>query len=556
MPKEYLNETVITRPRSREHQQFVHDTTFSAGKCVPLFCQPVIAGESYQLDTVLDVRMLPLVSCPISTAKVSFWYFWVPFRIIWDDFKFNRGELPDNYTPQQQSYPFPICSFPANGGFSEGSVADYFRIPTKVSPTNVDVNACYFRGFAFVYNEYFRDEFIQPKIFFRTDSTAVTGAQTGGNYVQTCARGGDLPPLARPHDLFGSATPFPQLSSPEPLPITGSAPVWSVPTSVYPLSYGSEAMQFRALANGSFPLSSGELGADMNGNNGTANVYAAAPSGAKFAGISPANLRAIFGTSSSSITTTINDLRVSIALQHLKERQMFSGTRYHEILRSMYGVENPDPIMDIPVYIGGFTEDINFDPVVQSSETASTPQGNVAGYSHTGAMDRSMFWQSLEDGFILGIAGVRNQKTYQNGLDRMYSISDEIDWYNPAFEGLGNMSILNKEIFLQDGQNESKNDEVFGYQEAFYWFHDRPNGVTGQLRSNATNSLRFWTFADEYSSLPVLGNAWMSDNSATNINRVLAAQAPTYDQFICRLTVDMTITSIMPSHMTPGLNRI
>lgn len=555
MPKEYLNETVITRPRSREHQQFVHDTTFSAGKCVPLFCQPVIAGESYQLDTVLDVRMLPLVSCPISNAKVSFWFFWVPFRIIWDDFKFNRGELPDNYTPQQQSYPFPTCSFPV-GGFSEGSVADYFRMPTKVSPTNVEVNACYFRGFAFVYNEYFRDEFIQPKIFFRTDSTSVTGAQSGGNYVQTCARGGDLPPLARPHDLFGSALPLPQLGTPEPLPITGSVPVWSVPSSVFPISYGSEAMRFRALENASYPLGSGQLGADMVGNTGTANVYAAAPSGSKFAGISPANLRAMFGVSSANITTTINDLRISIALQHLKERQMFSGTRYHEILRSMYGVENPDPIMDIPVYIGGFTEDINFDPVVQSSETASTPQGNVAGYSHTGAMDRSMFWQSLEDGFILGIAGVRNQKTYQNGLDRMYSISDELDWYNPCFEGVGNMAILNKEIFLQDGQNESQNDEVFGYQEAFYWFHDRPNGVTGQLRSNATNSLRFWTFADEYSSLPVLGNSWMSDNSATNINRVLAAQAPTYDQFICRLTVDMTITSIMPSHMTPGMNRI
>ena len=235
---------------------------------------------------------------------------------------------------------------------------------------------------------------------------------------------------------------------------------------------------------------------------------------------------------------------------------MISGTRYHEILRSMYGIENPDPLMDIPVYIGGFTEDINFDPVVQSSETASTPQGNVAGYSHTGAMDRSIYWQSLEDGFLLGIVGVRNQKTYQNGLDRMFSISDEIDWYNPVFEGLGNMGILNKEIYLQDGQNESQNEEIFGYQEAFYWFHDRPNGVTGQLRSNATNSLRFWTFADEYSSLPVLGNAWMSDNSDTNINRVLAAQAPTYDQFICRLTVDMTITSIMPSHMTPGLKRI
>lgn len=555
MPKEYLNETVITRPRSREHQQFVHDTTFSAGKCVPLFCQPVIAGEAYELDTVLDVRMLPLVACPISTAKVSMWYFWIPFRVVWDEFKYNRGELPDNYTPQQQSYPFPTCSFPSNGGFSEGSVADYFRIPTKVSPTNVDVNACYFRGFAFVYNEYFRDEIIQPKIFFRKDSTAVTGAQTGGNYVQTCARGGDLPPLARPHDLFGSATPLPQLGSPEPLPITGFAPVWSLPSSIAPYSNGTaEGIKYKLLGSGSYPTSSGSLGAVVTSNEAAGTLYTGAPSGVAFGQISPENLKAVF--SSGSITTTINDLRISIAMQHLKERQMISGTRYHEILRSMYGIENPDPLMDIPVYIGGFTEDINFDPVVQSSETGTTPQGNVAGYSHTGAMDRSIFWQSLEDGFLLGIVGVRNQKVYQNGLDRMFSISDEVDWYNPVFEGVGNMAILNQEIYLQDGQDESKNTEVFGYQEAFYYFHDRPNGLSGQLRSNATNSLRFWTFADEYSSLPVLGNAWMSDNSETNINRVLAAQAPTYDQFICRLTVDMTITSIMPSHMTPGMKRI
>lgn len=549
MPKEYLDEPIELLNRSREHYRHGHKDTFNAGECVPIWAQPVIAGETYQISVSALVRTLPLVTCPMDDAHFSIWFFWVPFRILYNKFKNLRGELEDYWTGTEQAYYMPEISWPS-GGFSENSVADHLGIPTKVAPTGVPLSAAYFRAYASIWNEWFRDQYLMPKIYFPVDGSTVAGAQTGGDFIQTASRGGDLAPLCRPHDLFGSALPFAQKGPPEGLPIGGFAPVISRNTTT--INTGDAGLRWYIPDGSSTPpawdIMSGTLNVSGVGVGVAAPV--SLPSGAVDK-IQPANLYAVLN----SQTANINDLRLTLAIQHLKEREALSGSRYREILRSMYGVENPDPLMDIPTYLGGFSQPIEFQPVVQSSETATSPQGNVAGYSSTGVVDNGFVHQALEDGLIMACCGVRNSKSYQQGLDRMFTIVDELDFWNPMFNGLGQMSVKNYEIYLQNG-NAAVNNQVFGYQDAWYFWHNRPNVVAGQMRSNATNSLDKWHFADDYQSLPRLGRQWMTDNSADNINRVLAAQSPSYPQFFCDIVFEGSVTSAMPAHAEPGLDRV
>lgn len=562
MPKEYLDEPIELLNRSRESYKTNHKTTFDAGKLVPFLVQPVIAGETWQLRPSALVRTLSLITCPLDDAYFSIWAFWVPSRILWKKYKNFRGELEDYWTGTETSYTIPQILFPS-GGFDEDSVADHLGIPTKVAPSStgdqaVTINSLPLRAIAHIWNEWFRDQNLMPKILVSDGDQDQTGAHTGGDFINTAALGGDLPPLARPHDLFGSALPFAQRGTPEPLPITGSVPVWSVPSSIFPESYGSEGLKFKDLQ---YPAtwSQGPIslkGLDLPQNTFMLYGEEMADSTSNTGKLSPMNLRALFNVSGAALSTTIEDLRVSIAIQHLKERMAISGSRYREILRSMYGVEYPDPLMDIPTYLGGFSQPIDFQPVVQTSATDSvSPQGNVAGYSSTGFLDDGFQHSALEDGWIVFLGGVRNSKTYQQGLDRMFQMKDELDIWNPMFNGLGQMGIKYSEIYLANAGSGTPN-YIFGYQDAWYWYHNRPNVVTGQLRSNATNSLDVWHFADKYQSQPVLGRTWMSDNSATNINRVLAAQAPTYPQFLADITIEGTVISAMPVHATPGLDRV
>ena len=81
----------------------------------------------------------------------------------------------------------------------------------------------------------------------------------------------------------------------------------------------------------------------------------------------------------------------------------------------------------------------------------------------------------------------------------------------------------NKEIFATGSAEGSKDDEVFGYQEAWADYRYKPSQVTGEMRSQYEQSLDVWHLADDYAQLPTLSDAWIREDK-TNVDRVLAAR--------------------------------
>ena len=227
------------------------------------------------------------------------------------------------------------------------------------------------------------------------------------------------------------------------------------------------------------------------------------------------------------------------------------GTRYTEVIKAHFGVTSPDSRLQRPEYLGGTRISINVDQVIQTSatDTTKTPQGNTAAYSLT-TMSNHMFTKSFtEHGYIIGLACVRTDHTYQQGIEKMWSRKKRFDFYWPTLANISEQGVLNKEIYAT---GTTKDEEVFGYQEAWAEYRYKPNKVTGAFRSNYQNTLDSWHYADYYTEQPYLSSNW-NDETKANINRTIAVQDELEDQFISDMFFDTTWVRPMPVYSIPGL---
>jgi hypothetical protein len=244
--------------------------------------------------------------------------------------------------------------------------------------------------------------------------------------------------------------------------------------------------------------------------------------------------------------STVNDLREAFQIQKLLERDARGGTRYTEIIRSHFGVTSPDARIQRPEYLGGGHAYININPVAQTSSTdATTPQGNLAGFGTTSFNGHGFVKSFTEHCVIIGLACVRADLTYQQGLNRMWSRQNRYDFYWPALSQIGEQAVLNKEIYADASPAD---EEVFGYQERFAEYRYKPSQITGQFRSNYAQTLDSWHLAQDFSTLPVLNSTFIEENPP--IDRVLAV--PSEPDIILDCYFNLKCARPMPVYSVPG----
>lgn len=542
--------------RSRFTRANSHKTTFNMGDLIPIYLDEVLPGDTHQIDMSALVRMATPIYPIMDNMFLDTYFFFVPNRLVWEHWREFNGQNNTTHWEQTIDYTIPQIKAPS-GGWSEGTLADYFGLPTYTN--NISVSSLPFRAYALIWNEWFRDQNLCDPAMVNLDDATVTGSNSG-DYVQNAQLGALPLKAAKIHDYFTSCLPAPQ-KGPDvgiPLDLTGNAWVTTVQdfgtpnAGEYPLywakpgtnhiqnpSTGSSNQYFNLTANKSD--GSTYMGTEGTGTSGGTNGQLAPLNLA-------VNLESINGTS-----FTINQMRQAFALQRLYERDARGGTRYTEILKAHFGVTSPDARQQRPEYLGGYHMPININQVIQNSGTTETsPQGNTAAYSLS-TMSRSMFTKSFtEHGFVMGVAVVRQDHTYQQGIRRMWSRKDRTDFYWPALANLGEQAVLNKEIFAQ-GTDED--EEVFGYQEAWAEYRYSPSYVTGAFRSNMADhggSLDAWHLADYYKTLPTLSDTWIDENQTT-LDRCIAVSSEVENQFLADLYFVNKTTRPMPLYSVPGL---
>lgn len=539
--------------RSTFYQKYGIKTSFNAGQLIPLDWQEVLPGDTFSVDMACVVRM----STPIHPIMDDIWldtyFFFVPARLCWNHWKEFMGENTTSAWEQVTEYEIPQITAPT-GGWAKGSIMDYMGIPTKVN--NLSVNHMPVRAYVNIWNEWFRDENLQDPAYIDLGDTTTAGSN-GSTYVTDAIKGGMPLPVNKYQDYFTTALPAPQKGPDITLPIGDTAPV-TIQGNGKSIIFSEGYNDFSAVINtGKITLKR------PNGSNYFSqempSTYPDTPAGDLYPqngldlGFSkePNNV-GLKGTADLSIATAanINSIRLAFQMQKALEKDARGGTRYVEMIKAHFGVTSPDARQQRPEYLGGTRMPININQVVQTSSTDSTsPQGNTAAYSLTGYKGNGYTKSFTEHGFVLTLVAVRTTHTYQQGIERKWSRLRRFDYYFPVFANIGEQAILNKEIYAQGNTND---DEVFGYQEPWAEYRYTPNRVSGAMRSNYAQTLDSWHLADDYDSLPILGSEWIQETKA-NIDRTLAVQSSTEDQFFGDFYFINKATRPMPMYGIPGL---
>lgn len=530
------NPATIQMDRSRIPINYSHMTTFNAGKLVPLKVREVLPGDSVVVDIAEVVRQGTPKFPVMDNAYIDVYSFFVPNRLVWSHWKNFIGESEVAGFQSNVEYFVPTIPVPENG-FAEGGNADHMGIPTK-APNLGYVSALPFRALRLIWNEYFRDENLQqPKLVNTGD------LETDNSYDE-------LLPVAKFHDEFTSALPWPQKGDPVLLPLTGDAPVYTSGADIVEIGGSGFPIIFREVSTGQalnravnlYMDSSNRLSGDID-----SDASSFAPSNPE---LYPINL---FSDLSQVTGATINQLRQAFAVQRLLERDALGGSRYRELLRSHFSVTVPDLTVQVPEYLGGHRQRINMQQVVQTSSSVSdSPQGNVAGLSVTSKSEENTIVKSFsEHGMLIYCCCIRNNNTYQQGLEPFWYKRSRYDFYWPELAHIGEQPIPVKAIYAYG--TEEENNEVFGYQEAYYDYRYCANTLSGEFRSNHSRSLDAWHYADYYDSAPKLSSEWIASDPA-NIGRTLAVEDTTLsDQFIASFKFNETWTRLMPVYSIPGL---
>nr|WNN13130.1 MAG: major capsid protein [Microviridae sp.] len=545
-----LNPTRIDMSRSTFDRSASVKTSFNVGDIVPFFLEEVLPGDTFDVRTSKVVRMQTLLTPIMDNVYLDSYYFFVPNRLVWKHWKEFNGENNESAWLPQTEYSVPQITSPSSG-WAVGTIADYFGLPTGVE--NLSVSALPFRAYALVMNEWFRDQNLQDPLVVPVDDATVAGVNTG-NFVTDCAKGGMPYIAAKYHDYFTSCLPSPQkgpdvtlkVASQDDLPVVTKNEV--IPSGSYPFMRLSNSNVGSNFAEGALYSQSGF---DSVGNYNRMVVSSSAlPSGVTGTNIFPTNLWAL--NSGNAIVSTINQLRMAFQIQKLYERDARGGTRYIEVLKSHFGVTSPDARLQRPEYLGGNRVPINVNQVIQQSGTgagADTPQGTVVGMSQTTDSNHDFIKSFTEHGYIIGVMVARYDHTYQQGIERHWSRKTRFDYYWPVFANIGEQAVLNKEIYAQ---GSAKDNEVFGYQEAWSDYRYKPNRVTGEMRSAYQQSLDVWHLADDYNSLPSLSDSWIREDKNT-VDRVLAVKSSVSNQLFADIFVQNRATRPMPMYSIPGL---
>lgn len=529
-------------PRARFKRDYSLLTTMNEGDLIPIYCDEVLPADTAKIDLNALMRMSTPLYPVMDNCYCDFYFFFVPSRLLWEHFENLMGQNDSTFWAEPVEYTTPKTTAPS-GGWNVGTLADYFGIPTGVA--NLQVNSLPFRAYAKIWNEWFRDENLQqPVTMSKTDATTA-GSNTGTNL--TDAEAGGLPlKVCKYKDYFTSCLPSPQKGSAVTLPLGGPAKVkmyndrnltqdFDKTIELISTNYANPNMH-NSVNDGEDYKNSVTLvsGKDKDDSINSESAY--------------------LGADLSSVTaTTINELRQAIAVQHILERDARTGSRYKEYLQGAWGVTSPDARLDRSEYIGGYRLPININQVIQTSATDTTsPQGNTAAFSMT-TMSRNMAtYSATEHGFIIGLAAVRVDHSYQQGLPRMWTRSTRFSYYDPMLANLGEQAVLNQEIYAQ---GNAQDEEVFGYQEAWADYRYRTNMITGEMRSAYSKTLDAWHYADKYDKLPKLSSDWIKEGME-NIDRTIAVQSEKSRQFICNFYFDQTWTRAMPIYSLPGLDTI
>lgn len=438
------------------------------GELVPVGLTEVLPGDTIQQATTCLVRFAPLLSPPMHPVHISISHWFVPHRLVWDEWE----DFITGGADGMDASVFPTITMPAVGGAAVGSLADYLGVPTGFN--SLEVSALPFRAYALIFNEWFRDQDLQTPLVIDDTSGPDTTTSTA---LQNSAWEKDYFTTSRPWEQKGPAISIP-LGTTAPVVRVSNAPGWD--------AYKADTDN-KGFVQGMIGTLAG---------TGTPNVFFENNAGSKGSFDPRGGLQTDLSGASA---ITINLLREAFALQRFEEARARFGSRYVEYLRYL-GVRSSDARLQRPEFLGGGRYPVQFSEVLQTAE-GTDPVGTLRGHG-IGVARSNRYRRFFEEhGYVLSLINVKPKTIYMQGLERTWNRRTKEDFFQRELQHIGQQEVLNKEVYA----GHTSPNGTFGFQDRYDEYRRKWSSVSGEFR----NTLDFWHFARQFSSDPALNASFV-----------------------------------------------
>lgn len=587
------------------------------GKLIPIQCDEVLPKERWRENVSFLMRFAPLTYPAMVKMNVCFYSFYVPTRIItprnsaqstWEKFILSLGETSDNipelpciFTSDaltKEQYTESIAMLKKY--FAIGGLSDYldligvakteleieqdnlFHIPYEFR-VRLDGLLCYL----YIYNYWFRRDQIEPEIKMPLSLGAVDLSNlSNSEYVHNEDWNPNvdtdffnwLDELFKlrdknyERDYFTSSLPEPQYGE--------------------DVVLGRDSLYFSNLPNGFLPISNGRVNLAAGGLGSGSTLYGflqsqASPGNTQgleklsayrvaplengvygFTGtplktdfsLSPVegaepsiNINDIFQNVSGGVSITINQLRLAMQTQAVREAINRGGTMYVEIMQNVYDSLVPDARLQQPQYLGGIKCPVQIGTVVQtSSSTAETPLGALAGKAQSA--NGGMLFRSkkafAEHGYVMTIACVAPRTGYTGGIPRKWMKRDPLEYYNKYFAHLGEQEVYKGELHNDPFSGYEGQRGVFGYQERYHEYRHAYSRAHGAMRTTPKDAWHIYRQFDELPSLS-LDFIKMRETDFDRIFEFENIEGTSNEHFDLIVALDIKKKSPVPKYGTP-----